>query len=558
MKNGRISFAARVLAAVFAVAVALRLAGIMWGLPDTFNGDEPHLVNLALSFGSGSLRPYAFKYPTLWPYVLFFCYGVYFLVWSRLGLRHGVEAFAGLYAWHPTGFYLIGRLLSAAFGLSAALVFWVLEKEMGGPQRRPWGTILLLFSPVILNLSHSCKPDCLMFFFAALAWLFAVRIYRGGRRRDHWLCGAFFGLAFSSQYTVLPAALALPLAHLLSRRRQPLRNLIEGIVCIPAAFLAGSPYALLDYANFRKWTSMYGSKELALRGAWSRLAILKTVCGNVWHFAGPGFLVGIALLAGLVLIGRREWKLAVVLVLPVLAYIPFLINNPDGGWQRYLLGIFPALAFMASAGFEGLAEVLPSWLVSLVFIAALFPGAARCAAMDRTMRLPDTRQQSQAWIDANIPAGAVFLLDEADDSPRLVMAKREAEDLAQRTKANGSPRWRLYRAMADYHPGGGYWIYRIKRSAASLGTYPMQVALSQADDPILDVSGGLKAARMAGVGYVVTSSMGATPERSPDLTAFFRQLKTQATLEASFDPVPGRVAGPVLKVYRLGTTPKKR
>jgi len=556
MKIGRIPLWAWIFFAFFAAAVVLRLAGIMWGLPDTFNGDEPHLVNLALSFGGGSLRPYAFKYPTLWPYLLFFCYGIYFLVWSGFGLRHGVEAFAGLYAWHPTGFYLIGRVLSAAVGLLGALAVLKMERE-SSPPRRSWGAMLLLFSPVIVDLSHSCKPDCLMFFFASLAWLFAMRIYRGGQRRDYWLCGAFFGLAFSSQYTVLPAIVALPLAHFFSRRRQSLRNLAEGLACVPAAFLAGSPYALLDYTNFRTWTSMYGPRALALRGTWSRLAILKAVLGNIWHFAGPGFLPGIALLAGLAIVARKDWKLAALLTLPVLAYIPFLVNNPDGAWQRYLLGVFPALAVLASAAFETLADASRPWLAAAVFAAALFPGAARCAAMDKTMRLPDTRQLSQAWIERNIPQGSALLLDEANDSPRLIMAKGEAEELAERTKAAGSPRWRLYRAMADYQPGGGYWIYRIKRSADSLGTYPLQVALSQADEPVVDARGGLPAVRKAGVDYVVTSSMGATPERSPGLAKYFRQIKKQGVLVAHFDPEPGQIAGPVLRVYRIGAPVKR-
>src|SRR5690348_3436894 len=100
------SFGFYLLLGFFALAMLLRLAGIFWGLPATFNGDEPHIVNLAVSFGSGSLRPYAFKYPTLWPYLLFLCYGIYFLIWSGFGHLKSVAEFAGLYAWHPTGFYL--------------------------------------------------------------------------------------------------------------------------------------------------------------------------------------------------------------------------------------------------------------------------------------------------------------------------------------------------------------------------------------------------------------------------------------------------------------------
>ena len=68
--------------ALFAVlffAVALRLIGIGYGLPAVFNSDEPHIVNTAVSFGSGDFNPHRFKYPTLWMYLLFFVYGIYFV-----------------------------------------------------------------------------------------------------------------------------------------------------------------------------------------------------------------------------------------------------------------------------------------------------------------------------------------------------------------------------------------------------------------------------------------------------------------------------------------------
>ena len=107
------------LAGAVCLAVWLRVDGLGYGLPHTFNSDEPHHINLAVSFGSGSLKPYSFKYPTLWPTLLFFCYGVYFAFWSGLGLLRSAADFAGLFAWDPTWFYLIGRALSALCGLSA-------------------------------------------------------------------------------------------------------------------------------------------------------------------------------------------------------------------------------------------------------------------------------------------------------------------------------------------------------------------------------------------------------------------------------------------------------
>ncbi|MFA6318013.1 MAG: hypothetical protein WC943_11385, partial [Elusimicrobiota bacterium] len=74
------------LAGALLLAVWLRVDALGYGLPHTFNSDEPHHINLAVSFGAGSLKPYSFKYPTLWPALLALCCGGWFVVWSGFGL----------------------------------------------------------------------------------------------------------------------------------------------------------------------------------------------------------------------------------------------------------------------------------------------------------------------------------------------------------------------------------------------------------------------------------------------------------------------------------------
>src|SRR5689334_18436422 len=96
-----------VAAALLALAAALpRLIGLDWGLPGVYNADEPHVVNMAVSLAR-SLRPQFFKYPTLWPEVLAAAYALWFVLWSGFGILRGTQAFASLYAFDPTGFYLI-------------------------------------------------------------------------------------------------------------------------------------------------------------------------------------------------------------------------------------------------------------------------------------------------------------------------------------------------------------------------------------------------------------------------------------------------------------------
>ena len=532
-------------ALLWLAAAAARLVGVRWGLPAVYNADEPHLVDLAVSFGGGSLRPYDFKYPTLWPYVLFVAFGLYFLVWSGLGLRRNVRQFAGLFAWHPGGFYLIARLLSAAASLGAPALLWRLEKRRH-PERWPWAATILAFCPVVVDLAHSAKPDCFMLLCATLGWVAAVAVLETGGRRAHWVCGAAFGLAMSTQYTALPAALALPLASLLSPKRPSKRWLAEGALAAAAAFFAGSPYVLLDFHRFA--ASMRDQAALSTLGPWDRGAMLRAVAINFGAFGGAGSIAGLAALAGAVRLLKRERALAAVLLIPLAAYFVVLGNNAEGGWLRYLLGGFPALALLAAEG-----VTLPSSSGEALLLGALAvgPGLIGGAWTDAALIRPDTRARATAWIEAHVPRGSTLLLDEAHASPDAIMDREELERLYEKTKAAGSPRARLYRAMADFHPGGGYRILRVGRSAADLHSGPEHVARTQAETPTLDVRPGLEPARAERVDYVVTSSFGARPERAPELSRFFDELERDGRLVVTFAPEPGRVEGPVLRVYSL-------
>lgn len=530
------------------VALGLRLAGISWGLPHTYNADEPHIINLALSFGAGTLRPYAFKYPTLWPYILFFFYGIYFLLWSVLGLRKGIIDFIGLYGWHPAGFYLIARLLSVIFSLLGLVLIWKIEREEG-KEFWPWATLLLAFSPVIVELAHSAKPDCLMFFFICAAWYFGLRVYRWGLRRDYWLCGAGLGLAMSSQYTALPAVALLPLAHFLGKEKPPLSWLGESLGLAVACFFLGTPFALIDFGGFR--AGLNDHAELFATAEWSRAEVLRSVLFNAWSFAGAGSIAGLAAVLGMFRLFDKERKQVFVILGPIALYVLMLSQNPDGGWPRYLLGCFPGLALLAGRGLSWLDRPQRPLLTLLLAATALFPGIVRCALMDREMRLADTRAQAQIWISGHIPEGTALLLDEAHASPNLPMTQEQVLSLEEQSGRAGSPRARLFRGMAATHQGGGYRIYRIARSAQELHSAPRHVELSQADAPVLDIRPGLDTVRAAKVEYVVTSSFGATPKLSPESAAFFDELYNQAELVRSFEPVPGEIAGPVLRVFAL-------
>jgi hypothetical protein len=515
-----------------AAAALLRLIGLDYGLPHTYNADEPHLINLAVSFGGGSLAPYSFKYPTLWPYLLFVCYGLFFLVWSVLGLRRGLVDFIGLYAWKPTAFYLIGRLLSAASTLGGA---WLIGRV------EPWAGALLAFAPVLVETAHAAKPDGLMFLFSSIGWYAGLQVLKGGKRKWSLLAGAALGAAASTQYTAAPALLLLPLAH-----GRKWKELGRSLGAAAAAFFLASPYILLDFPRF--WSDLSAMSYMTLFRYQAQADIARDVALNVWGFAGEGSVAGLLAMIGLARLALKDPRLGAFLGVPALTHAVLIALSPDGGWQRYLLCVFPALALLAA---HGLKAFPGRWAAPVLGVLAILPGLTQSALRVRELTLPDTRALSQDWIEENVPVGAMILLDQVHAGPRLLMNAEQSAELAAKAETAGSPRARLFRGMTATHPGGGYRLLRIQRSAKDLWTSPELVERSQADNPTLDVRAGLDPARAMRVEYVVTSGVGATPQRSPELHSFFTELQRQGQLLSEFIPRPGETTGPVIRVWRL-------
>lgn len=532
-------------------ALLLRLLGILWGLPQTYNADEPHLVNLAVSFGGGSPRPYAFKYPTLWPYVLFLSYGVYFLIWSAAGLRHGLGEFAGAFGWHPAPFYLIGRLLSCAASLGAVAAVAAIERREA--RKIPWGAMLLALSPAVVEAARSLKPDSAALLLCALGTLAALRVLDAegpAARRWHHLCGLSLGLASSCQFTALPALVLLPAAHFCARKRAKLAWLAEGAAAGALGFSLGTPYALLDWPRFKEWLGVLGGAASGATGSWSRAQGLSAAARAFWDLGGPGSVAGLAVLAGLWRLLREDRRKALVLSAPIVACL-LAFSKPSYFFARFLFGAFPAAALLAGAGASLAERARRPRLTALLAALLLVPGAVRSTLEGYRRTLPDTRRQAGGWIAASIPAGATILTDQPSAGPDLRMSKDQLLELAERSRVVGSPRAKLFEAMAQTHPGGGYRVLRILRSGRDLGTYAKHAELSQADAPTADVRPGLDVARALRVDYVLTSSYGADLARAPELAAFFTELETKAPLAAVFSPVPGVVAGPALRLYRL-------
>ena len=274
----------RLLLAASALALALNLAGIGWGLPSRLHPDEKADV-VAAMVREGRLLPDSYVNPSL-PLAL--AAPVVAVQRAVLGSLPS--------PWSDP--LLAARVLSALAGAGAVLLLGLAVARVH-PAASVVASFLLAVAPGVVNLCHFATPEGWVLAATSLVLLLAVRHLEG--RTPAWALGLGLGLAASTKYTA--AALAVPvLAALWLRRRGPATRadrtawLLAGLAALALGLaLAGGPGASLT---------------ASLHLADARLLHPESARAFVLGLARAGIVVGAAML-GLLAVGA--WPRAAVL-----------------------------------------------------------------------------------------------------------------------------------------------------------------------------------------------------------------------------------------------------
>ena len=526
------------LLAVLALALVLRLDGIAWGLPYSFvNADESTVVPKAFAVARGHLDPQFFYYPSLYFYLLGGLYVVATpLMWL---LRHGNPLAMGAYVVDPGPYFLLGRLLSAAFGtISVYLVFRLGRVAYG----RPAGLLAALFlavTPLHVAYSHMAVTDVTATALSLLALLLLLKATQGRGRR--WLvAGAVAaGLATSTKYNlgllVLPASVAAVYAcrgEVTRRAAAGARaallwpRLLATRVYAPmlAAFLLASPFVVLDARQFAH--DFLRQNRIMHRG-W--LGFENTGNGFWYNLhVNLGGTLGVVLLILVVLgVAWALWRhtpLDLLLAPYVLVYFAYVSTWTELA-DRYLLPVVPLLILLAVRCSLEVAVLRPSAkrvvvpMVGVLLAVAVVAPLTDSLRFDRGLSGVDVRERAKQWVEQNLPAGSTIAAE--NYGPPLV---RTADE-------------KYY--LAAGHATPAYHLVRLKLPQPGV------------PDERRDI-GWLRARH---VGYVIVSSrvygrVFAAARSYPESVAFYRRLAREGVLLTTLSPRSGE-RGPVLKVYRL-------
>jgi 4-amino-4-deoxy-L-arabinose transferase-like glycosyltransferase len=523
----REAVATLLLAAILALALFLRLDGIAWGLPySLINIDETVVVPKSFAVARGNVNPHWFLYPSFFFYVLA---AVDLLAVPVLWAIRGENPLSlAAFVVDPGPYYLLGRLVSAAFGTASVYLVYRLGRDAYGRATGLLGALFLAVLPLHVAYSHMAVTDVAAVAVSLLALVLLLGAAKGRGRR--WLIAgaAAAGVATSTKYNlglvVLPATVAAiyacrgkaaTLVAAGGRVERVWLRLLAARLYGPmlAAFVLASPFVVLDAPRFVG--DFVRQNRIQSRG-W--LGYENVENGFWYNFAtnleaSLGIVLLILTLAGIAWALWRRTTLDVMLAPYVVLYF------------AYLLPILPLLVLLAARlclealRLEGRRRAVALPIVAAVVIVALVAPAAATLRFNSGLAGNDTRLIAKEWVEQNVPAGSVIASE--NYGPPLV----NEEDAAYYAGA-GSP-VPAYRLLELKLPGPG----------------------------VPEPTHSLAWVRGQGADYAIVSStvydrVLRAPTVYPDIVRFYEELDQEADLVTVFTPGPD-AKGPAIKLYRL-------
>jgi len=427
------------LAVVLGVALALRLIGLTWGLPDSthlfsYHPDEFHSLRGALSLALGDANPHFFNYGSLYLYLVAAAAAI-----AQPGL------FASIATATPGGpvlpealraWTLDARVVTVILAVGTVAVVYATARRIWGHREGLAAGLLLGLAPLLLGLaplhvlqSHYATVDVPGAFFTALACYFAVAMVTDASWRNVLWAGVAVGLAASVKYSGVVAVVAPLAAWIVVWRRDRETEQAPSWTMLPAlagaafvAFAVTSPYTFIDWPS--AWRDI--SFEMQHMGTGDDPAMM-ALYPSGWAFQagivamGTGFVMLPAAVIGLaasLAVGRRQpWPL---LAFGLVAFA--MVAGSEVRYARYALPLLPIVAVLAAGvvSDDVLAAVAGRWVAwgTAAAVAVVMAGSVLAAGlMDHRMlgelTTTDARAEALALIEQQAPAeGKIGLITE--------------------------------------------------------------------------------------------------------------------------------------------------
>lgn len=397
-----------ILLAIVAAAAVLRLWPIWFGLPHLYaRPDEEVAIAKATAVLRGEFNPHFFHWPSLTFYVFA----------ALLGIARLLRALAGLDpALSDAQQLLVARACVACAGTATVYVLFTLGRRAAGQAAGLVASAFLAVAILHVRDSHFAMTDVLMTFFVTLSLALILRALDLEARSvsSFALAGIAGGLAASTKYNGAAVIAAMGAAQLVvwSRDRRTmlsLRSWLPAVVFLAAfaaAFVLTSPFAVLDFAAFRR-DLLFDITHLS-EGHFVELGI-----GWIYHAThslpyGAGLGVFAAALPGTVILARRHARQAFVLLTFFVAFYG-AVGNGHTVFFRYVLPLVPLVCLFAAVTVVAAGGWLsarlhrsPETAAAVLALVVALPSIVYAIWFDVVLARTDTRVIAREWLAPQI------------------------------------------------------------------------------------------------------------------------------------------------------------
>jgi 4-amino-4-deoxy-L-arabinose transferase-like glycosyltransferase len=401
---------------ILAVALLARLWGIDFGLPYAHHIDEPRYISAAVGIiQTGNFNPGWFQQPTFYTYFITIILSFYFLFGRMIGyFDDQLDLFQPPY--HFDGFiplpgeFLIARVFTALAGVLTVFLVYQISYRWHGREAAIVSASFLALSIFHVTSSHFIATDIPVTLLILVALYLYTRLATTGATRYYIWAGIFTGLAIGTKYSAYVLIFPAFLSHLIAwhnGRSHLFWRPIYLSLSTAIAFLATTPYALLDYSAFTRdvqyeWLHHKTQGHIGSEGNsgyWFIIQLLTRSDRWMTLAAIGGYLVAAK---------KRQWEILIV-VCYTLAYFLSMAGNVVH-FERFLVPLTPALALgagnLAAYTRQRLKAHSYSFLVPLVIASLLIEPAFEVIRFNYYLGQPDVGNIARGWIRENLPTGS--------------------------------------------------------------------------------------------------------------------------------------------------------
>jgi 4-amino-4-deoxy-L-arabinose transferase-like glycosyltransferase len=462
---------------ILIVTISVRLIGINFGLPYATGArpDELVIIRHTLPFGTGDFNPHFFEYPSLFLYLLFIFFAIQFLLGKLLGWYHNPTDFASTVLLNPSPLILIARLTVAIFGF---LTVYLVYRTFRDSDEDVGLISATLFSLIYIHVqqSHFGTTDVPMLFFGMLSFLFAQKVFIGGKTRDYITSGIFSGLAASTKYNGAIFLIPLIFAFLLHLRHgsiiKSLSKIFGGILASVISFSLFSPFIIVNFSTFR--SDFLKDNARLIEGTVIELGRGWVNFIKISLYHGIGFpLLLFSLLAIIYLLIKRT-RLAVFLISFPLTYY-LVIGAGHAVYVLYALPIVPFLciisAFFLKDLFRNLKGIIKPIVLTIVILILLSVSIRNIIDYLATITKKDTRSLAANWIIKNVEANStVGWVGSAWSVPNLPFSAQEVDSRFTQSRVGISLPAKIIEKMKEKVDNTGYRVLRYDSEKADTDT----------------------------------------------------------------------------------------